>query len=83
MGYKVIEEDEWDFEALHDILLEGFLKDLVVVQALNPRYASHGVRTGSMLPVCIKRRSRQKARKFITSLSLPSILWRTSTELIS
>ena len=34
MGYKVIEEweDDWDFEALHDLLLEGFLKDLVVVR---------------------------------------------------
>ena len=59
------------------------MKDQVMVEALNPRHAFHGVRTGSMLPVCIERRSRQKARKFITSLSLPSILWRTSTELIS
>ena len=33
-GYKVIEEweDDWDFEALHDLLLEGFLKYLVVVR---------------------------------------------------
>ena len=25
-------EDDWDFEALCDLLLEGFLKDLVVVR---------------------------------------------------
>ena len=32
MGYKVIEEweDDWDFETLHDLLLEGFFKVLVV-----------------------------------------------------
>ena len=34
MGYKVIDEweDDWNFEALHDLLLEGFFKDLVVVR---------------------------------------------------
>ena len=34
MEYEDIEEWEgkWDFEALHDPLLKGFLKDLVVVK---------------------------------------------------
>ena len=69
---------ETDFEALHDLLLEGFLKDLVVVRPWVPVMLFYGVRTGAD---CLYQKTDEtKGRKFITSMSLPSILWRTSAE---
>lgn len=38
MGYTVVEEWEcnWDWEAEYDLLMSEFLKDLEIVEPLNP-----------------------------------------------
>ena len=80
MGYTVVEEWEcnWDWEAEYDLLMSEFLKDLEIVEPLNPCHAYNGETTG----VTCLRQTRQKVRKCISLRSLPSIPGWRNLELI-